>query len=185
MTSRTPAPSPCPAKGGIRWAASPASSTRPSRQRVAQPAWKVYAACRSSSALSGVNPWGASSSQALSVRLSSLLALVGQPHELPAPAVGPAGDHRGGPPDVAALRGHVRELQLRSRLDVHDEPVVEVALVVPLDAGPAANRAVGAVSADHPRGGDGELLAGVGGAHSDGGRLVVLGQVVGLPAAGH
>ena len=34
-TSRSPRPSPCPTNGGLRWAASPARSTRPARQRSA------------------------------------------------------------------------------------------------------------------------------------------------------
>ena len=53
-----PEHSPCPAKGGIWWAASPASSIRPARQRSAQRALNVYTVWRWRETSSGPTPGG-------------------------------------------------------------------------------------------------------------------------------
>ena len=124
---------PWPAKGGIWCAASPASSTRPFRQRSAQRARKVYTAWRSSFALLGRTPHGASRRHAAASLFSSSSVSCGRRMN--------SQRRRPGPPETSVVgRAGSQSCQLigpssagSCGTHVHDEPVEVEAEVVPAE----------------------------------------------------
>ena len=122
-TSRSPSPSPCPTNGGVRCAASPASSTRPARHRSATCARNVYSAARTISRPPGST--GASSPASRSGAVSVGRGLPRRQPELPAvPVAGhvqegrrPAPDRRPGAPrpTSAAVRPPARRAPATGR----------------------------------------------------------------------
>ena len=95
---------PGPANGGIRWAASPASSMRPSRQRSRPAGAEGVDGVALERHLVGPDP-GAGEQLPHELRVFDLLgALSGQQHPLPAPATRSPRDERRGPRGVALLQ---------------------------------------------------------------------------------
>ena len=121
---------PWPANGGIRWAASPASSTLPAAPPLGVAgAERVDGVALERGVLPASRPTPASSFHAASTSLRSSSVLVGEPHELPPPPARAARHHRRRPGGVAHL--HVDRV-VDARLvqhDVDDQPVVEEAEV--------------------------------------------------------
>ena len=133
--SRMPAHMPCPANGGIWWAASPASSTRPVAPLLGVAGVERVHGVALEAGVARVHvPRREQLPRALLV-VEVVERLVGQPHELPAAPAGPAGHRR-------RRSGRVADLQVdrveHARLvedDVDDQPVEEEAEVVHAEAG--------------------------------------------------
>ena len=103
-------------------------------------------------ALPGCTSHGSSSFHAVASSTELLERLVGQAHELPAPATG-SSRHRGRRPvRIADLEVDRIEHPRLVEDDVDDQPVVEEPAVVDADVEQLAHRRVGAVAADDVRG---------------------------------
>ena len=149
--SRRPEHSPWPRNGGVRWAASPTSSTCPLRIWLASMERNSYTALRVSGPSSG--PYhGSSSDHTLSGSSKSEGCSSGQQHELPAPMPGTALHDRRRALGIAPL---ARDRQVRERphvvgLGVDHQPALLEAEIAAGDPGGLAHERVGAVGTNQP-----------------------------------
>ena len=158
--------------GGVRWAASPSRKTRPAAEAGCQlGAEGVGRAADDLQAVQVAAPGPGRSSGAEGGRGDQVgfVLAVAQP-ELPAVPV--AGDlhEGGGAGGVADLLHAVPGVQAGLGLDVDHEPALGEAEVLHGDPGQLADRAVGAVAAQHDPAGERLRLPGDAGVHPDRGR---------------